>query len=64
MKIHEYDIVRLKNDMNAQELKKGDVGTVVMVYDSDSRDYEVEFCSDDGVTQSLLTLHEDMLEKM
>ncbi|MBU3060682.1 DUF4926 domain-containing protein [Nocardia sp. NEAU-G5] len=71
---HEFDSVRLKRELSAdthhswpgiptQHLPRGARGTVVMVYhDGDTTAYEVEFVSEDGATEALLTLTQDDLE--
>jgi hypothetical protein len=64
MKLREYDIVRLKQGIPGHNLGKGDIGTVVVVYDPSSKDYEVEFCDTEGVTPALVTLNETILEKI
>ncbi len=70
----ENDAVRLKHEIESgtpdswpgvpsRSLKPGAIGTVVMVYQNGTRTaYEVEFVSQDGTTQALLTLTDDDLE--
>jgi hypothetical protein len=53
--IKEYDIVALSEDRPEDGLKRGDIGTVVMVHD-DGRAFEVEFLARNGDTIALLTL--------
>lgn len=75
MMLHENDVVMLKHDIPAHSptewpgisstaLSTGAVGTVVMVYTTNSStyEYEVEFVDDDGHTLALLTLKEDDIE--
>jgi hypothetical protein len=64
MKLREYDVVRLKQDIPGHNLRKGDIGTIVVAYEPSSKDYEVEFCDTDGVTIALVTLNETILEKI
>jgi len=67
--LHENDIVRLKHNVPANsptawpcipstDLATGSIGTVVMVYKTDSTnpEYEVEFVDNDGRTLALLSL--------
>ena len=51
----ELDVIVLARDMTKYHLKKGDVGTVVHVYD-DKRAVEVEFLTAEGKTVAVLTL--------
>ena len=73
--LHENDIVRLKHNVPANsptawpgipstDLNSGSMGTVVMVYQTDSTnsEYEVEFVDNDGHTLALLSLKEDDIE--
>ncbi len=53
--INELDLVVLLNDMPDRGLRKGDVGTVVMIHDM-SRGYEVEFSTFGGLTIAVATL--------
>lgn len=53
----ELDIVILKSDLKEYRLKKGDVGTVVQVYEK-GKAYEVEFVNNEGETLALVTLKE------
>lgn len=63
MRFNEYDVVALSTALPENGLKKGQIGTVLVVYQSALREYEVEFCDDDGRTLVLLTLKEEMLEE-
>ena len=75
--LRENDIVRLKHKVPANnpaawpgipstDLTAGAVGTIVMVYktDSTSSEYEVEFVDKDGRTLALLSLKEDDIESV
>ena len=53
--IKELDSVALTNDLPAHGLKRGDVGTAVLVH-GDGEAFEVEFVGYDGHTIALLTL--------
>ena len=48
------DIVVLTKDIPEHKLKKGDIGTIVEIYDTDH--FEIEFIRADGTTQALLVL--------
>ena len=54
-KIKELDAVALTCDLPESGLKRGDVGTVVLVH-GDGEAFEVEFVDYDGRTVALLTL--------
>jgi len=73
--LHENDVVRLKHNIPANNptewpgipstaLDTGTIGSVVMVYTTDSinYEYEIEFVDDDGYTLALLTLNENDVE--
>ncbi len=53
--IGELDDVVLERDLPPHGLKRGDIGTVVLVHDR-GRGYEVEFTSLDGETIAVVTL--------
>ncbi len=53
--IKEHDRVVLKKSVSGQDLKAGDVGTVVHVYDK-GRAFEIEFLTLDGETVAVATL--------
>jgi len=55
MNMKELDLVVLTEDILYANLKKGDVGTIVAVYDH-GKGYEVEFMTFDGSTVGVLTL--------
>lgn len=73
--LHENDVVRLKHNIPAHSptewpsipstaLDTGTIGSVVMVYTTDSvnYEYEVEFVDSNGYTLALLTLKENDIE--
>ena len=62
MKFEKLEIVVLKHDLPAYELRAGDVGTVVEIYPEGG--VEVEFVRGSGVTQALLTLTDRDLRKI
>ena len=53
--IHLYDRIVLSQDLPEKGLKRGDVGTIVMVY-NEGEGYEVEFYTLDGSTYRVETL--------
>ena len=55
MKIKELDIVVLNKDIKKYALVKGDVGTIVHVYEK-GKAFEVEFIETSGYTVAVLTL--------
>jgi Domain of unknown function (DUF4926) len=56
--INELDPVALTRDLPAHGLKRGDVGTAVLVH-GDGAAFEVEFVGYDGHTVALVTLERD-----
>lgn len=54
-------MVRLRRAMPEHALTVGMRGVVLIVYDG-GRDFEVEFCDDDGNTIALVTLRVDDLD--
>jgi hypothetical protein len=58
--IKELDAVALTCDLPEHGLKRGDVGTVVLVHGNGAA-FEVEFVGYDGHTVALLTLERDQV---
>ena len=56
--IEELDVVALTRDISGTHLKKGDLGTVVLVY-GDNEAYMVEFVLQTGFTAALTDLKSD-----
>ena len=61
--IRELDAVVLESDVPEHGLKRGDVGTVVLVH-QDGAGYEVEFTALDGETIAVTTLPEGQLREV
>jgi hypothetical protein len=61
--IDELDTVVLTRDVPDAQLKRGDVGAVVHVYEEGDA-FEVEFVTADGRTIGLLTLMQDDIRPM
>jgi hypothetical protein len=61
--IKEFDVVALTCDLPEHGLKRGDVGTVVLVH-GDGVAFEVEFVGYDGHTLALLTLERDRVRPL
>ena len=59
MTMQTLDVVVLTRDLPGQDLRRGDLGTVVERYGPDS--VGVEFVAASGRTQALVTLHPDDL---
>jgi len=55
-----YDVVALKIDLPEENLRCGQVGTVVEVYNNGEA-FEVDFVDREGYTYSLLTLRSEHL---
>ncbi|MBC2120123.1 DUF4926 domain-containing protein [Listeria marthii] len=63
MKFQEYDIVRiLKHYEN--NVKKDDIGAVIMVFTEPNEAYEVEFLDEEGYYKAQCTILPDDLEKV
>jgi hypothetical protein len=50
------DVVIASLDVPEEQVLRGDLGTIVEIYDVPTRAYEVEFVNPDGSTRALLTL--------
>ncbi len=61
--INEPDVVALTCDLSAQNLVRGDVGTVVLVHGTGEA-FEVEFIGYDGHTVALVTLECDQVRPL
>ena len=61
--INELDAVALTCDLSANGLKRGDVGTAVLVH-GDGAAFEVEFVGYDGHTVALLTLESSQVRPL
>ncbi|BDS25586.1 TPA: DUF4926 domain-containing protein [Enterobacter asburiae] len=56
MKRAELDVVVLGEDLPDEGLVKGTIGTIVMVFDTPTRGYLVEFCDEEGRTIAMPAL--------
>lgn len=56
MKRAELDVVVLDEDLPDEGLMKGAVGTIVMVFDTPTLGYLVEFCDEEGRTIAMPAL--------
>jgi len=61
---NEYDVVKLKENMPSENLSTDDIGAIVMVYEGDPPEYEVEFVDATGQTLALLTVKEQALVRV
>jgi len=61
--INELDALALTGDLPANGLKRGDVGTAVLVH-GDGAAFEVEFVGYDGHTVALLTLESSQVRPL
>lgn len=61
--IREMDTVVLATDLKEYQLKRGDVGAVVHVYEG-GKAYEVEFVTGEGDTIAVATLPKDGIRPM
>jgi len=58
--IHELDSIVLTTDLPEHGLKRGDLGTVVLVHQND-KGFEVEFVTLDGETVAVISLFPSQL---
>ncbi len=61
MKFKECDIVKIMKDCD-EEIKKGEIGVIVMVFEKPREAYEVEVFDEEGCTKAQCTLLPDELE--
>ena len=43
-----YETVKVLEDEPKEGIKKGDIGTIIMIYDTPNEAYEVEFVDEEG----------------
>lgn len=60
LKFSEMDIVRAKQDIPEEGIKKGDRGTIVVAFSSPNETYEVEFVDKDNNSKQLVLLPDEM----
>ncbi len=61
--IQQYDVVALLEDLPAENLYRGQVGTVIEIYDPSA--YEVEFFNrENGITYAMCVLRPEQLMKL
>ncbi|HIH74327.1 MAG TPA: DUF4926 domain-containing protein [Methanosarcina sp.] len=63
MKFSESDIVRAKEDIPEECIKKGDVGTVVVAFSDPNETYEVKFVDKNNRSRQMVLLP-DEIEKV
>ncbi|MSU51020.1 MAG: DUF4926 domain-containing protein [Opitutus sp.] len=61
--IHELDAVALTGDLPTHGLKRGDVGTAVLVH-GNGKAFELEFVGYDGHTVALVTLERSQVRPL
>jgi hypothetical protein len=59
---NEYDMVTPRDKQFRESLGENLAGTIVMVYQTPNRAYEVEFCDKGGITIALKTMTDDELD--
>jgi hypothetical protein len=59
-----FSTVRVREDMPELGLRRGATGTIIEIFDSPTRAFEVEFTDAQGRTIVQTTLLEDQLEDM
>lgn len=63
MQFNLFETVSLLVDFPEEGLKKGDIGTIVMVYSDPQEGYEVEFVDENGKTISQIAIDPIYLNK-
>lgn len=63
MRFSEYDAVQIIKD-SADGAKRGDIGTILMVFSEPSEAYEVEIVNEDGTSKAQYTLLPNELERI
>jgi len=63
MKFNEYDMVRVLIDRE-EDIKKGDIGVIIMIYDDPTEGYEVEFINEDGTQKAQIVFKANEIEKV
>lgn len=58
------DVVEILIDLPSENLKKGELGVVVMVFSEPVEAYEVEFCDANGETIAQVVLESEQLTKV
>ena len=64
MKFNDLDVVKTLIDFPDENIKKGEVGAVVMPYSKPHEAYEVEFVNDDGTTKAMFAILPEHIEKV
>ena len=63
MKFNELEAVKTLINFPDEKIKKGDIGTVVMVFHKPNEAYEVEFVNEDGTTKAMFAILPENIEK-
>lgn len=58
------EVVIANTNLPQEQVLKGDLGTIVEIYDTPQRAYEVEFVNPDGTTRALLTLLPNQIRRL
>ncbi len=64
MNFLEYETIILLKDYPNKNLKKGDLGVIIMIYSDPNEAYEVEFVDKKGHTKAQLSLLPHEIEKI
>ena len=62
MKFNEYDVVMVLKDYPEYQIKRGDVGVVIMIHEDSNFTYEVEFSNENGKSKSSFAIPKIELE--
>jgi len=57
-----FDVIELLQDIPEEDLKKGDIGAIIVIYDKPREAYEVEFLNSDGTEKGTAVVHEEQFK--
>lgn len=58
------ETVIILEDSPNEGIKKGDIGTIIMVYETPNKAYEVEFVDEEGSVKFLGVYHSNQIAKL
>lgn len=64
MKFNELQAVKTLKDFPEEDVKMGDIGTIVMTFTIPNEAYEVGFVNNDGTTKAMFAILPEYLEKV
>ncbi|MCA1032524.1 DUF4926 domain-containing protein [Bacillus timonensis] len=64
MSFEENETVIILEDSPNEGIKKGDIGTIIMVYETPNKAYEVEFVDEEGSVKFQGVYHSNQIAKL